>query len=54
MLNRAELALAWFGGYDSYDLLSLAVLAHSPPVSFDHNHLLLGGSWRMIKIIRGS
>lgn len=32
--NRAELALGWFGEYDSYDLLSLVILSHASPVSF--------------------
>lgn len=29
----AELAVGWFGNYDSYDLASLVVLAHGPTVS---------------------
>jgi len=27
-----ELACGWFGQYDSYDLMSLVILAHSPPI----------------------
>lgn len=30
--DRAELALGWWGGYDGYDLASLVVLSHGPPV----------------------
>lgn len=29
----SELALAWFAGYDGYDIVSLSLLSHGPPVS---------------------
>ncbi len=32
---RFELALGWFGNYDSYDLAALSLLSHGPPVR-DH------------------
>jgi len=32
-MNRFELGLGWFGDYDGYDLASLSLLAHGPPVS---------------------
>lgn len=33
--NSFELALGWFGNYDSYDLAALNLLSHGPPVSDD-------------------
>lgn len=30
--DRFELALGWFGNFDSYDLAALNLLAHGPPV----------------------
>ncbi|KAL3423680.1 hypothetical protein PVAG01_05427 [Phlyctema vagabunda] len=30
--RAAELALGWWGGYDSFDLSALAVLSHGPPL----------------------
>ncbi len=32
MLHSLELAVGWFGDYDSYDLASLTMLAHGPTV----------------------
>lgn len=32
ILHSAELALSWFGDYDSYDMVSLMVLSHYPPM----------------------
>ena len=29
---RFELAVGWFGNYDGYDLASLSLLSHGPPV----------------------
>lgn len=29
-----ELGLGWFGNYDGYDLASLTLLSHGPPVSY--------------------
>jgi hypothetical protein len=33
IVNRIELALGWWGGYDGYDLAALSLLSHGPPVS---------------------
>lgn len=33
-VDSAELAVGWFGDYDGYDLASLSLLAHGPPVSY--------------------
>lgn len=30
---RFELGVGWFGNYDGYDLASLSLLSHGPPVS---------------------
>ncbi|RYP83235.1 hypothetical protein DL769_001431 [Monosporascus sp. CRB-8-3] len=35
-----ELALGWFGNYDSYDLAAMNVLSHGPPVSFPSTSFL--------------
>ena len=32
--SRFELGLGWFCDYDGYDLASLSLLSHGPPVSF--------------------